>query len=513
MKNNIIIFYSIIILFAILNNYNNKVYSYLIFPLEYLPNQNYKFIKDNNLNTIFPEEIIQQIYYKNLITKFEIGSPLKKIILLLQTNSEKFYLSSFNSSAKPTQHKFYQFLENEFYNESLSKTNTNTTCEQSKYFPYNIICQSKDIINFNINKTFSKKEFEFKLIKNSDENIPGYIGLLHNDSNYEYTKGFITELKAAKLINNYSWFFDFDEFLPLEKRIKGKFIVGGLPHEIYPKKYSFDDLESTSSEESSLSIGRAWRLKINKIYIDDTQNKIEPLTDKVITFNYEIYNIISSIAFRFDIEDLLMDELIKDGKCFKSSFSQNLYSEYNLTFYYFLKIAKDILYERLPNLKFSSVNLNFVFELTKEELFYEKGEYIYFMILFASHESNTPWIMGQIFTSKYSFAFSNDLKKISFYKKVNKESNENKNKNNKTKILMFIIFSVIGIALVFTIIGCVLGKSIFGLKRKKRANELVDEYEYKAQEDNNNKNDNTKNNYNKSDDKIDPIGINNQKIN
>ena len=547
MKSNIIIYniankmissYILLIIINILT-YNHLINSYLIFPLEYLPDKNYKFIKDNNIKQSFPEEIIQQIYYKNLITKLDIGSPIKTIPLLIETNNEKFSLLSFNYSVQMNEKakdlNFYKFSENDFYNESLSSTNINNTCEQSKFYPYNEICKSKDIINFNINNTYFKKEFPFKLIKKSDENIPGYIGLLYNDSNYEYTKGFITELKANKLINNYYWFFNFNEFSPLDKKLKAQFIVGGLPHEIFPNKYLLYDFETTNSAEITLNVGRAWRLNLNKIYIDNQQDKIITINNKVMTFNYEIYNIISSMEFHFEIRDLLMDNLVKEGKCFSNSFSQNLYSSFNLTFYYCNKSAKDILYEKLPNLKFSSIELDYIFELTYEELFYEKDDYIYFMILFTKYESNTHWIMGQIFTSKYNFVFNSDLKQIGFYKKVshdnndedkdinpgndegkdNKKDDNNKYENNqKISTVLIIIIVAIGIALVFTIVGLVLGKKIFGWRRKIIANELTDEldYEYKSKDDINFKPEESDNNNNKNNKEV-SFGINNNNIN
>lgn len=504
-SNNILnIYFSILLFIMTLNNYFEQVNSYLIFPLEYLPDKNYRFSKDNKIK---PEETIQQIYYKNLITKFEIGSPLQKINLLFVTNSDKFYLSNFNISQK--EDKYYQFIESDFYNESLSSTNIDTTCEKYNYYPYNIVCQSKDIINFKLNNTNTKKEFQFKLQKNNGEYVPGYIGLLFNDSYYEYTKGFITELKAAKLIDNYYWFFDINEFSPLEKKLKGKFVIGGLPHELFPKKYSLYDFESTSSYESKIIIGRAWRLNVNKIYIDKEQDKNINYLNKVITFQYEIYHIISNFEFLFDIESLLMDDLIKEGKCFSSSFSQHLYNNNNLSFFYCNKTAKETLYEKLPNLKFSCVELDYVFELTAEELFYEKGDYIYFNILFNKYESNTPWIMGQIFTSKYNFVFNSDYRQIGFYKKVNKDIDIDNISKTKISMVLVILFVLISAGLVFTIFGLLLGKKIFE-RRKIRVNELADEadYDYKSKEENFESENNIEN-QNDSYNQKNVIGINN----
>ena len=445
---------------------NIKVDSYLIFPLEYLPDKNY-------------------------------GNPSQKISFLLETNKRNFFLSSSipsaNSTEKGEDSKYYQFTYDESYNELSSSLYKINKCEVVIHlsYGYSEYCYSNDTIHFNINNTNVDKEFRFKIVKNNDGNVSGYIGLLYNDSYFEYTRGFITELKAANLIDNYYWFFDFDEFSPLEKKLKGQFILGGLPHEIFPNKYSLLDLTTTSSEEVWLA-GMAWRLRFNKIYIDNQEDNAIIFEDQVMTFNYEIYNIISSMKFHFEIRDLIMDELVAQNKCFTSNFSQDIYSYNNLTFYYCLKSVKDILYKKIPSIKFSSVKLSYIFEITKEELFYEKGDYIYFNILFTKFESNTYWIMGQIFTSKYHFFFNSDTRQIGFYK------------NNGISNLVIIILVAIGIALIFLFIGLILGKKIFGWRRKIIANELTDEldYEYRTKDNDDLKPDDNNNSQN-------TFGINN----
>ena len=243
----------------------------------------------------------------------------------------------------------------------------------------------------------------------------------------------------------------------MEKKLKGHFIVGGYPHEIFPNKYSEKDLSTTSNAEVWLS-GLAWRMNFNKIYIDNQEDKVTVFEEQPMTFNYEIYNIISSMKFRFEIEGLLMDELIPQKKCFCSNFSQNIYSEYNLTFYYCLKSVKDILYKKIPSIKFSSIELSYIFELTKEELFYEKGDYIYFNILFTKFESNTYWIMGQIFLSKYNFVFNSDQKKIGFYQKVTPSPViDEKIINESIPFSLILILVSLGIAIVFLVVGLTLG--------------------------------------------------------
>ena len=77
----------IIFLIFFINNAN----SYLVFPLEYLPNENYKFTKNKTLQ---PEEMMKVLFYRNIITKFELGTPPQNISLFIKLNDDKFYISS-----------------------------------------------------------------------------------------------------------------------------------------------------------------------------------------------------------------------------------------------------------------------------------------------------------------------------------------------------------------------------------------------------------------------------------
>jgi hypothetical protein len=440
------------------------------------------------------------------MTEIEIGQ--QNIPLFIKTNSDKFYISSIhnhliNETAKES--NYYKFSNDDYYDENLSSSYKKGICkiDEFSFNPYYEICESNETLNLYINNTKLLKEgFPITLVRNLDENIPGYIGLLNNDLEYNLTNNLVTRLKYEKIINNYFWFFNFDKANPLEKDLKGDLIIGGQPYEIFPNKYSYDDLELTSSYKSSLA-GRSWQLLIDKIFIENSMENYTQINGRIVTLNHEIYNIITTMEFHDIIKKLFINDLIKENKCFISNFTQNLYKNDNLSFYYCDKSTKDILYKKMPNLKFKSIALNFIFELTKEELFYEKDDYIYFMILFAN-EPNTNWIMGQMFTFKYNFCFNNDLKQIGLYKKIlngtNMENSQNEyTKNKKGGLSNGGIIAIIAVceAILFTIIGIIVGKRIFReTKRKTRINELQNETGYTFPKDLNNNSFNQSNNMN-----------------
>ena len=108
----------------------------------------------------------------------------------------------------------------------------------------------------------------------------------------------------------------------------------------------------------------------------------------------------------------------------------------------------------------------------------QKGKYIYFLIFFPSTQGDN-WIMGRPFLQKYQFIINPDKKFIFFYSNLNPKSEED---YSRTIILIIVI---IGSIIIILIIGYMIWKCNYSLNnfRKKRANELDDEYEYKEKKD------------------------------
>ena len=482
---------------AFINIKNTK--SYLKFPLEYLPNENYNFFKESKYN---PEKIFQQIYYKNLITKIKIGTNQKTQIFFIETNKNKFYISSQNPrkifDGPEKNINFYNIPEKELYNEELSSTYKENNCKKTLQNIDHFIelCYGWEKIYFKKEDKTLAYNFPVKLAKNHEENIPGVIGLLLNDTSFNNSRSLITELKKENLIDSYYWFIDIEEISPLDKYIKGNLIIGGLPHEIYPEKYLAKDYK-TQNAIIVPYIFESWRIKLNKVYIEGNSKELEK---NIITFSYEFYHIIGTLEFHNLIKTSFLDKLIKDKKCHYSKFSQNIYTNYNMTFYYCDKSVKNILYEKIPAIKFFSLDLSYIFEMTKEELFYIKDDYIYFNILFSEKEFNF-WIMGQIFTTKYNFFFNTNNKQIGFYQKNNYLKSDNINNINNDKRNNYLIIIIIIISIIFTCLGIILGIKLFRFRKKIIVKELIEENnnDYKSYNTNDISNDiedNYKSNYN-----------------
>ena len=91
------------------------------------------------------------------------------------------------------------------------------------------------------------------------------------------------------------------------------------------------------------------------------------------------------------------------------------------------------------------------------------------------------------FCEKYQFEFDNDKKIIRYYSVI-ENIEENRNKEIKTEdkennnIVIFICLIILFGILLF-VLGMLFQKNILKIPKKKRANELDDDYEYMAKKE------------------------------
>ena len=132
---------------------------------------------------------------------------------------------------------------------------------------------------------------------------------------------------------------------------------------------------------------------------------------------------------------------------------------------------------------FYNKELNYKFILDYDDLFLEKRNGYYFLIAFTK-EFRSTWKIGFPFFKKYKFIFDQESKSVGFYCPDGcADGNSQIKQNSFDYKKFFIIFGIIVGAIIILIIGIFIGKTIFEV-RKKRANELLEVYEYKEDENN-----------------------------
>ena len=165
----------------------------------------------------------------------------------------------------------------------------------------------------------------------------------------------------------------------------------------------------------------------------------------------------------------------------------------------------DYLDKNFPDLIFEHKDLKEKFILTKKDLFAfntnnDSDKNLYFLIL--SGEDYLDWILGIPFLKNYVLSYNYDTKKIGYYEHFGKEEPNKKDRDNPS-FFKSITFKIIIVILLIIIIFCL---GMFFQKynrksRKKKANELDDDFEYESHKD---KIDNNVNNKNENE----SLGIN-----
>ena len=297
------------------------------------------------------------------------------------------------------------------------------------------------------------KKLKFFLSNFQKINESGTLGLKIQPIDKELKKvndtGLINQLKKDNIISSYNFYFKFDKNNKFGE-FKGKLIIGILPHENEPKIFNIKQLKNTKISDNI--VNTTWKIHIKKCDYG------------IDLFYEESYGIISSTF------GLIYAPIILKNKFFDKFFYKNrdyCYEEFNGEFYYFY-CDDNVNITEFKNLFFLTVDKEINFTLTSQDLFYKKDKKYYFLILFK--DNLYIWEFGLIFLQKFTFVFNTDKKTIGYYYSNFNEENENSN------------FFIYGLLIIFALIIIILIIYIYYLlplrKRKIRANELDDEFDY-----------------------------------
>ena len=311
---------------------------------------------------------------------------------------------------------------------------------------------------------------------------------------------FINLLKERSIINDYNWFLSFEKikrnndslyYLDDIINVKGKLLIGCLPHNYNPNLYLKDNTISVYS----------WMLDFKNIYyfINDTNYNSGMKKQEIPALNRKA---------EISINEFLIIAPIQYQNLIKYDYFTN-YIAKNICHYYYDSDIEGFYCDKsenftinnlksFPTLYFEHNIFNYTFELSYKDLFIEKDDKYFFLIVVENGDVD-DWYFGYIFLKKYQFSFDQDAKRITFYNQDSldneeKDNNENKGKNNnksnndkKEKMNYLAIILVIISWIIFIGVGIILGTFIYKkCYKKKRANELNDDYEYISESNNNN---------------------------
>ena len=456
--------------------------NYISMKLKNFNNEQIKTIPDNSFS--FEHFINSTI--KNLIyTTIKIGKPIQEVKTWIDSDEYSYYIykntcildSDYNEnislSYEPNEDKtfFYKGYGKAIYvNETLTLKkdiigNNNQEIEITK-FP---IMFMKD----------PKNDERFNLMHSTDditENTCATIGFKYLDNyNDKTSKDFTKTLKEKEIIDDYTVFIEYDK-----DGNEDYLIIGGYPEEVFKNKYSVK-YQHTAYIKFYYQFINQWGLNFDNIY-SGAESKIYQID---AGFHYNLGVIYGVKEYQSLIENKFFNYYINLNICEKVS-----YKDYTG---YICNKEKFTINEmkKFPELKFIKIDFEENFLLTYEDLFFTKGDKVFFLIVFHKILKEI-WELGKPFLKKYEFAFNFDSKLLWYYKKMD-NNKINDIKNDKSFLfkdnILFICF-IIALSLILGGLCFLLGRVLYNQNKKKliKAEELDQDFNYENYENNGNKN-------------------------
>ena len=455
--------------------------NYIIFPIK---------IK-NEFNQIIGScsNYINYIKNNQIATYIFMGTPPKKIEIYLTSERLDFIIGE----------GFCLFNSDSDYNSSLSSSFIKSNVRRSSpifidgffsnenIFLYNNLNLSSNVSFNNINLINCNPSKEIFEIFNNNS-FCGYIGLqISSSSEYFEWNSIIHQLKSERYIDNQKWSIIFNE--NKINNYDGALIIGMKEEEfkdIFNLKINNNNNEYKTIYSLNTFSNSDYEIKFDEIYfeINNKNYSFNKFIQGIFIIDYDF--IISNEDYFRSIKDIFFKKYIEKGICFIDKQEKLIKkSKYDIQLLNIIFCEKNKFHindlKSFPKLKLKHIGLYQVFEFTYEDLFMETKNYFIFKIVLNENNKHF-WHFGRLFLKKYQFIFDDEQKAIYYlgindiYKKEkNEEINKIKNEDSKRKFYFLISILIIGISI---IIGLFLGKIIFNKKKKKRANELDDDYEY-----------------------------------
>ena len=453
--------------------------SYLIVPLKY--------ININATNNDIKTNYLSKLYSNNLYVNMSIGSNKEEIKGILDMGQVGFFIYenayNYNSSSS--------FMRDNKTKNFYKRNNEEGYISNDTLCIYNL----KDLNEPKIEKCNNENVVRFTLLKKDQKNLEqniyenyAIVGLQLNDYFDENVMPlFIHSFKKADLIEYYIFSFIFNKE-DINNDIIGYLLLGN------------DYEESEDIEIKQFSAVRKfgypfWFFSFNQIcvglnnsYDTSSQNKFQSFHYKEVELVGSLPYIVGIYEYNIYIKFNFFYDLLSKKICNYTSVPIN--PDYST----FVCDSKSELFieafnTKFPKLYFQHNESNTTFILDKEDLFtynlYNKSDnLIYFLVFFYNHNGQyddiTKFKLGIPFFKKYKFSFNTDARIIKYYEKVtNNNKNENNNSTDKENNYIAIkIIIIIFLLIIFFGLGVIFHKIITKSSRKKKANELDDDYEY-----------------------------------
>ena len=450
----------------------------IVFPFKLSTKTNISSDSIEYNSTHFLEENYNSLIY----TTLKIGSPPQEINTFISYNDCNFKIGK----AKKC---IYNSEYLSFYNRNLSKTFNYTD-----YYTYPISefaggkgHSAEDTIyvytDISLQKFENYEKIGFYLGTDTNEGLCGIIGLrMQNYATFCFeSNNIMKSFKSKDIIYNNKWILNYTS------KNEGLFIIGGNISELI-QNFNEDNLYRTYSYIGGSNY--PWMIVISKI--ECGINNYSIIYNEVrgeINNDYSL--IVGGNSYYIYIQDNFFYDYQKLNIC-----TNNIINYVDNYKFHVIECDKEKFgkkeIEKFPILSFIMRNFNKKFIFEGKDLFIETKYKFFFNIIFPYSWSES-WIFGKPFLRKFPTMIDLTEKIIEIYNNKEETPNKNngdepmKNKNEKnvlsTKFIVLMILIILGLICIFSVLFYFIGKNLNKL-RKRKANELNDEYDYTPVEEN-----------------------------
>ena len=395
-------------------------------------------------NSLTPENLMTTLYDNSLLTNITLGTPEKTLEINIKMRKYPIHIiGPFCKEGIP------------FFDDRNSSSFRYYDPEEEMFSGEDFLYALLGFDNFIIGKEKIKvNALDFYLasrIKYKSSGVLG-LGISPNDKNTYYSN-FVRFSKNQKLIQKIDFFFDFIN------ENEGNLIIGELPHIYNSKKYD------------------SKKYQVMRVHISQSMGQYYDIGFDNLTYGNKVFE------SNFFIGQISVENgLIQSSKTFGKNITESFFRKYlninlcefnNFTIHKSVMTSfvcsKDIDIKNFEDIHFSIITQKNIFTLTYKDVFMEFQGKIYFLIYFNDYYGDN-WELGEIFLKKYPMSFDQENKRIGFYYE---------DKKNDFSILYLPWIIVLIFLFIIIFLAYVIYHLIRKMKlRKKRANELEDDYEY-----------------------------------
>ena len=378
-------------------------------------------------------------------------------------------------------------------------------CAEEKLISLNSVKYSNNLIPIKSNSKGGSDEFmfvsdlkykskiikplNFLLEKDDQEFYCGNIGFNLNLNNDD--TNFVEQLKKNYAFNKYIWTINY------QTSEDGILVFGEEPHFYENTTYYRSQYRRMYTNINKDTSKTSWIMNFDEIYLNFKTSKTNLKNE-----NAELYIdhglFIGTDDYKSKIDELFFNKLINDKICFREIVQLNFGSK-DEYYVYYCKVSSfvgpqgeysqnsDKAYFSFPDLVFYIQQYNKTFSFDRHDLFLQKTDYCYFMIVFKNNENNNVWKLGEPFFIKNKIVFDQDNKMIGFYcpnieaipndkyiDTTDEYGNPKKQNKHGTFFYVMLIGGIVILVGILLVLAYFFGKKL-NEQRKKRANELNDD--------------------------------------